>query len=268
MNNNTMKITILGSGTSTGVPQLGCTCRVCRSTDRRDKRMRQSALVEYQGKKILIDCGPDFRRQMLEAGCSKIDALLITHIHYDHIGGLEELRGEQFNIPIFARGDVIDGLKSRLAYCFGEQPYPGAPHLETHEVNDFDEFECCGIKVQPIPVMHVDAHFIDDDKEYDIKLPILGFKIGPLSYITDCKTIAPQQVERLKGIPLLIINALRTEEHMSHLSLSQALEIIERINPGRAILVHMSHDMGLHREVSQLLPPQVELAYDGMTLEV
>lgn len=254
MSNDRLEITILGSGTSTGVPQIGCMCEVCQSADPRDKRLRQSALVEYRGKRILIDCGPDFRQQILSTGNEHLDAILITHIHYDHIGGLEELRGF-CHMPIFARGDVIDALHKRLAYCFAEHPYPGVPHFNLVEINDHDAFDCAGIEVQPIPVMHY-------------KLPILGFRIGSLAYITDCKTISPEQVERLQGVPLLVINALRIEEHLSHMSLEQALQIIAQINPGRAVLIHMSHQIGLHDQVSKTLPQGVELAYDGMQLTV
>lgn len=254
MDNVNLSITILGSGTSTGVPQLGCNCPVCRSTDPRDKRLRQSALVRYCGKNILIDCGPDFRQQYLSVGCPKLDAILITHIHYDHIGGLEELRGFQ-DVPIFARGDVIDALQRRLAYCFAEHPYPGVPHFSLVEINDRDTFNCAGVTVEPIPVMHY-------------KLPILGFRMGPLAYITDCKTIDPAQVERLHGVPLLVINALRIEEHLSHLSLTQALRLIEQINPGRAVLIHMSHQIGFHAQVETILPDGVVLAYDGLEINV
>lgn len=252
MRDNRLKMTILGSGTSTGVPQIGCHCEVCCSSDPHDKRMRQSALVEWHGKRILIDCGPDFRQQILRTGNAHLDALLITHIHYDHIGGLEELRGFS-DCHVYARGDVIEALKRRLAYCFTEHPYPGVPHYKLIEINDHDSFDCAGIMVSPIPVLHY-------------KLHILGFKIGDLAYITDCKTIAPEQIEQLRGVKVLVINALRFKEHISHLSLSQALEIIKQINPGRVVLIHMSHDIGLHAETSKLLPQGVELAYDGMKI--
>lgn len=252
MEDNCLKIRILGSGTSTGVPQIGCQCEVCCSSDPRDKRLRQSALVEWCGKRILIDCGPDFRQQILSTGDAHLDALLITHIHYDHIGGLEELRGFS-NFPIYARHDVIEAIHNRLAYCFAEHPYPGVPHYNFVEINDTDAFACAGITVEPIPVYHY-------------KLPILGFKIGDLAYITDCKMISQEQIERLRGVPLLVLNALRFEEHISHLSLSQALKIIQEIKPGRAVLIHMSHGIGLHADTSRLLPQGVELAYDGMSI--
>lgn len=254
MNNDTLSITILGSGTSTGVPQIGCQCQVCRSTHPWDHRLRQSAIVEFKGKRILIDCGPDFRQQILSTGNAHLDALLITHIHYDHIGGLEELRGYD-RLPIFARGDVVQALRQRLSYCFAEHPYPGVPHFNLVEINDHDSFDCAGITVEPIPVLHY-------------RLPILGFKMGPLAYITDCKTIGSEQIEKLKGVPLLVINALRIEEHLSHLSLGQALEIIGQVKPCRAVLIHMSHDIGLHTQVSKTLPHGVELAHDGMKITV
>ena len=159
------------------------------------------------------------------------------------------------NLPIFARGDVIKALHERLAYCFAVSPYPGVPHLNLVEIGDTHPFDCAGIKVEPIPVMHY-------------RLPILGFRMGPLAYITDCKTIADEQILKLHGVPLLVINALRIKEHLSHLSLDQALDIIGRVSPGRAVLVHMSHDIGLHEHVSKMLPPNVELAYDGMMVMV
>lgn len=254
MTGDSLSIKILGSGTSTGVPQIGCQCEVCQSTDPRDKRLRQSALVSYRGKNILIDCGPDFREQMLSSGSPHLDALLITHIHYDHVAGLEDLRGFS-DLPIYARGDVIAALHQRLAYCFAEHPYPGVPQFKIVEIDDSTPFNCDGIMIEPIPVMHY-------------RLPILGFRIGPLAYITDCKSIDEEQLARLHGVPLLVLNALRIEEHQSHISLSQALAIIEKVQPGRVVLVHMSHGIGLHAEVSKTLPPNVELAYDGMVVNV
>ena len=252
-----LEIEFLGTGTSTGVPQINCHCEVCSSTDPRDNRLRTSAIVRYKGKKLLIDCGPDFRTQMLRASDSDIDALLVTHIHYDHLGDIDDLRayckgGHRF--PVYARRDVLDDIRRRMPYCFQEHLYPGVPTFNLHEVGE-EPFVAEGISVQPIPVWHY-------------KMRINGYRIGPLAYITDCKTIEPEQVEKLRGVPLLVINALRIEPHMSHMSLSEALAVIDRIKPGRALLTHMSHGIGLHAQVSRMLPAGVQLAHDRLIVQV
>lgn len=248
-----LEIEFLGTGTSTGVPQLRCNCSVCSSEDKRDKRLRCSAIVRYRGKSILIDCGPDFRAQMLRASSSELDALLITHIHYDHVGGIDDLRAYCINgrFPVYARQDVIDNLRRQMPYCFAEHPYPGSPLLDFKVIRDDSPFSIDDIVVEPIPVMHY-------------KLPILGFHIGPLAYITDCKSISAEQINRLHGIPLLVVNSLRIEPHLSHMHLAATLDVISRISPQRAYLTHMSHGIGLHAVTSSLLPDNVHLAYDGM----
>lgn len=252
-----LEIEFLGTGTSTGVPQLLCGCDVCRSQDAHDKRLRCSAIVRYCGKNILIDCGPDFRSQMLRASDKSLDALIITHIHYDHVGGIDDLRaycaGREF--PVFAQADVIDGLRQRLPYCFAEHPYPGVPRLSFSEIKANVPFSIGDVEITPIPVMHY-------------KLPILGFRIGPLAYITDAKTIDTEQLGTLKGIPLLVINSLRIEPHMSHYCLRETLDVIDQIKPQRALLTHMSHEMGLHAQVNRILPPGVELAHDTLTVSI
>ncbi len=239
------------------MPQLLCGCDVCRSQDTHDKRLRCSAIVRYCGKNILIDCGPDFRSQMLRASDKSLDALIITHIHYDHVGGIDDLRaycaGREF--PVYAQADVIDGLRQRLPYCFAEHPYPGVPRLTFSEIKANVPFSIGDVEITPIPVMHY-------------KLPILGFRIGPLAYITDAKTIDTEQLGTLKGIPLLVINSLRIEPHMSHYCLRETLDVIDQIKPQRAILTHMSHEMGLHAQVNLILPPGVELAHDTLTVSI
>ncbi len=253
-----MEIRLLGTGTSTGVPLLRCKCPVCHSNDSRDKRLRQSAIVHHNGKTILIDCGPDFRTQMLRSGETDIDALLITHIHYDHVGGLDDLRPFAFGqtpLPIYGPADVLEALKRhQLRYCFGENAYPGAPRFELHAVEDGKLFDCQGIEVMPIEVMH--------------NIPILGYRIGDMAYITDCKSISDLEIEKLHGVPLLIINALRIKPHPTHMSLDESLNVISRIEPRQAVLIHMSHDIGFHADVASRLPSNVTLGHDNLSLTI
>jgi phosphoribosyl 1,2-cyclic phosphate phosphodiesterase len=227
------------------------------SDDPRDKRLRTSAIVRYQGARILIDCGPDFRTQMLRASDDNLDAVLLTHIHFDHVAGLDDLRAYCFErpMPLYARADVVMNLHKRIPYCFAENPYPGVPQFDVHVIDDDTPFLVEGVRVEPIPVMHY-------------KLPILGFRIGPLAYITDAKTIDDEVVDSLKGIPLLVINSLRVGEHMSHMCLDETLAIVERVKPARTLLIHMSDRMGLHADSPRLLPQGVELAYDGLIVKV
>ena len=255
--NNSLEIEFLGTGTSTGVPAIKCDCPVCQSTDSRDNRLRTSVIVRYKGRNILIDCGPDFRTQILRASSDQLDALLLTHIHYDHVGGLDDLRSYCYggNFPIYARQDVIDHLHQRLPYCFGDNPYPGVPHLDITPVVENVPFEYDGITIEPLPIMHY-------------RLKILGYRIGPLAYITDAKEIEESVIERLHGVPLLVINALRFEPHISHMCLSESLEVIKRINPGQAYLIHMSDKIGFHAETDAMLPEGVHLAYDGLIVRV
>ena len=257
MNPATLEIEFLGTGTSTGVPMIRCLCPVCMSADPRDKRLRTSAIVRYQGARLLIDCGPDFRTQMLRASDNNLDAVLLTHIHYDHVAGLDDLRVYCFErpFPLYARADVLDNLHKRIPYCFSENAYPGVAQFEEHVIGD-EPFLVEGVRVEPIPVCHY-------------KLAICGFRIGPLAYITDAKTIADETIERLKNLPLLVINSLRTSGvHLSHMCLDETLDVIRRINPGHTYLIHMSDRMGLHADSPKLLPEGVELAYDGLIVKV
>lgn len=250
-----MQITFLGTGTSTGIPQIGCTCPVCTSANPKDNRLRTSAVVSVNGKNILIDCGPDFRQQVLRAGIGRIDAVLITHIHYDHTGGIDDLRpfGGKHTLPIYLEPSVAEGIRTRLPYCFGDHLYPGVPNIRLQEIG-IEPFTIENIEVTPIRVMHY-------------KLPILGYRIGGLVYITDALTIPDEEYAKMKQVDVLVINALRKQPHLSHQTLDEALRVIERVQPREAYLVHMSHHMGLTAEVEKELPPHVHFAYDGLVVE-
>jgi len=249
-------VEILGSGTSKGVPEPGCQCDVCQSSDPLDHRLRTSALIRTHGLTLLIDASPDFRTQALRSELHDIDATLITHQHYDHVGGIDDLRPYCSNkkMPIYATPQVCDDLRRRLDYCFREVHYPGVPGFEMHEVGD-SPFYLQGLKIIPINVMHA-------------KLPIVGYRIGNFAYITDAKTIPEEEYEKLQGVEVLVLNALRYTQHFSHLTVDEALEVIEKIKPVKAYLTHICHDMGKHAEVSARLPKGVELAYDGLQFTV
>lgn len=251
-----MKLIFLGTGTSTGVPQLMCDCATCRSADSHDKRLRASALVKIDGLNLLIDCGPDFRTQMLAYGDNcNLDALLITHSHYDHVGGVDDLRPycTPDGFPLYCKADVAKDLRDRVPYCFAEHPYPGVPHYAIHEIDSEKPFFIKGVEITPLPVNHY-------------KSEILGFRIGKLAYITDAKRISEQTVRKVAGIDTLVINALRHEPHISHFSLSDALAFIAEVSPRVAYLTHLSHQMGRHADVVPTLPENVKIAYDGMKI--
>jgi phosphoribosyl 1,2-cyclic phosphate phosphodiesterase len=253
-----IKVTFLGTGTSQGVPVIGCDCVVCRSLDFRDKRLRSSVHVQVGDLSLVIDTGPDFRQQMLRANIRRLDAVLFTHEHKDHTAGLDDVRPfnfkQQRDMPLYARQHVIEQLKREFAYAFAEHKYPGVPQLKVHVI-DNQPFTIEGVEIIPIEVMHY-------------KLPVLGYRIGDFAYITDANHIAPEEKEKLKGLDVLVLNALRRKEHISHFTLEQALAIIEELKPQRAYLIHISHQMGLHREVEAELPPNVRLAYDGLCLSI
>ena len=249
-----MKIRFLGTGTSTGNPEIGCRCEVCTSTDKRDIRFRASALIETEGKRILIDCGPDFRMQMLKTletdYFTHLDGVLVTHEHYDHVGGLDDLRAFSHKeaITIYAEDFVAEAIHTRMPYVFQKHKYPGIPKLKLHVIEN-KPFSVSGIEIIPVRLMHAE-------------LPIFGFRIGKMAYLTDLKTIPEEEYEKLQNLDVLVINALRREEHISHQNLEQALEQIERIHPHRAYLIHVSHRFGLHAVMEKALPENVFIASD------
>ena len=254
-----MKITILGSGTSTGVPEVGCTCPVCTSKDIRDSRLRTSVWVCEDDTRILLDCGPDFRQQMLRLhDFHRIDGVLITHEHYDHVGGLDDLRpfcrfGE---IPLYAEAYTAKDLRQRLPYCLVEHIYPGVPRIYLKEVKPGYPFFIGKIEVLPFRVMHG-------------KLPILGYRIGgKLGYITDMLIMPDESYKCLRGIDVLIMNALLILPHPTHQCISEAIKAAERIGARETYLVHMSHHVGLHAEIEHMLPSNIHFAYDGLNLEI
>ena len=257
-NNNTLKVIFLGTGTSQGVPVIGSTHPVCLSDDPRDRRLRVSILIEYQGKNIVIDCGPDFRQQMLNCKCKKIDAIIFTHEHADHTMGLDDIRPFSFkqgHVNLFAHPRVVKALSQRFDYIFEtENKYPGAPNINTHFIEN-KTFNVGGIDILPVEGLHY-------------KLPVFGFRIDNFCYLTDMKTISDTEKQKLKNLDVLVINALRQEDHISHFNLEQALAIIEELKPKQAYITHISHLMGFHNEVEASLPPNVNLAYDNLQIEI
>ena len=247
-----MKITFLGTGTSSGVPYLGCDCVVCRSQNPKDNRLRASVLLEVDGKHFLIDCGPDFRQQALRAGIKKIDAVLLTHEHVDHMMGLDDLRvfGETH---LYADKNTCEAIQRVFSYCFNSK-YHGIPQFVLHEIKN-EPFVISDVEFIPIEVMHY-------------QLPIHCYRVGDFAYITDFKTIKEEEKMKLKGVNTLVVNALRFKDHFSHATVNEALVLINEIAPKRAYLTHVSHEIGFHDEVNEKLPENVFLAYDGLELQV
>lgn len=249
-------VTILGSGTSKGVPEVGCECRICRSTDPHDKRLRASALIRTHGMNILVDPGPDFRQQALNNHIYDIDAVLITHSHYDHVGGIDDLRPfcAHGDLPMYVRKDVDADLRRRLDYCFKEHPYPGVPRFDLRVIDNYP-FYINGLKILPVEVMHGPK-------------PIYGYRIGPFAYVTDAKQIDENEKDKLLGLEVLVLNALRDREHFAHFSIPEALALIEELKPRKAYLTHFNHEAGLHQELLERLPKNVYPAYDGLTIDI
>ena len=251
-----MKVNFLGTGTSQGVPVIGCECVVCKSLDFRDKRFRASIHVEDHGVSLVVDTGPDFRMQMLRAGIKRLDAVLFTHEHKDHTAGLDDIRPfnfiQQIDMPVFARHNVLDQIRREYSYVFSSKKYPGVPQIESIEITEVP-FHIRGVTVIPIPVLHY-------------KLPVLGFRFGDFSYITDANYIPEESMKLMEGTEVLVLNALQNDPHISHFTLKEAIEVAKKIGAKQTFFTHMSHRLGLHAKIDEELPQGMALAYDGLEL--
>lgn len=253
-----MIVRFLGTGTSSGVPLIGCQCAVCTSTDTHDKRLRSSVLIETQGKTFIIDCGPDFRQQMLREDVRQLDAILMTHSHKDHTGGLDDIRAYNFilkrDMHVYLDTYTEQTIRTHYDYIFAKDPYPGIPRVQLHNIGNAP-FMVEGIEVTPIQVYH---H----------KMPVFGFRIGDFTYITDANRIDEEEKEKVKGSKVLVLNALRREAHISHFTLSEALALVNELKPARTYFTHISHQLGKYADVSKELPENVYLAFDGLKVEL
>ena len=251
------KLVFLGTGTSQGVPMIGCGCEVCRSTDPRDKRLRASVYVEYEGQKILVDAGPDFRQQMLREGISGVDAILLTHNHKDHTGGLDDIRAfnyvEKKATQIYCEKYVEDSLRMEYSYAFAENRYPGAPEWDIHIIDD-RPFCINGVEIVPIRGKH-------------FRLPVLGFRFGNIAYCTDMNHIPDEEFEKLRGLDHFVINCVRRGRHISHFSLEGAVEVAGRVGARHTWLTHLSHQLPVYKELLSELPDMIQPSYDGLRIE-
>ncbi len=255
-----LKVTLLGTGTSQGVPVIGCGCKACSSSDPRDQRLRSSILVEWNTIRIVVDCGPDFRQQMLLNKVNSIDAILLTHGHKDHLGGLDDVRAYNYilkrPVDVYAEKKVQKMIKTEYAYAFEKEPYPGVPEIVLHDLIN-KPFYVAGLRVIPVRATHFnDRHFV------------FGFRFNDFTYLTDAVKISSAEKEKIKGSKVVVINALRKEKHYSHFNLEEALSLMEELQPEQGYLTHISHQMGRYAEVSKLLPANVKLAYDGLSIAI
>lgn len=254
-----MEITFLGTGTSTGVPFIGCSCPVCKSTDKKDKRLRTSIWLHDETTNVVIDSGPDFRYQMLRAKVPRLDALVYTHGHKDHVAGLDDVRAFNFwqkeSIPLYINDQTEEVLRREFVYAFNNLSYPGIPRLELFSIEGAKGFQIKNFTFLPIKVMH-------------FKLEVYAYRIGNFVYITDANFIAPEEMEKIKGCKILVISALRKEKHISHFNLEEAIEVARISGAETTYLTHISHQMGLTAKVEAELPPGVHLAYDGLSIKI
>lgn len=253
-----VKVTFLGTGTSQGVPLIGCDCVVCTSPNAMDRRLRTSVMVESAQTRIVIDSGPDFRQQLLREKIKRLDAVVFTHEHKDHIAGLDEVRAFNFinkmRMPVFATPRVQTALKREFAYIFADEKYPGIPEVDLYEIGD-EVFQVGDLVIEPLNVLHY-------------RLPVKGFRIGGFVYITDANFIPDEEKKKIMGAEVLVINALRREHHLSHFTFSEAIEMVAELQPKKAYFTHISHQLGLHDQVNTELPANIELAFDGLQLIV
>jgi phosphoribosyl 1,2-cyclic phosphate phosphodiesterase len=258
VSSTSLKITFLGSGTSSGVPMIACECAVCTSTDKKDKRLRSSILVESAQTRFVIDTTPDFRYQMLRENVRRLDAVLFTHPHKDHIAGLDDVRAYNYiqeqSMQVYANQMTIDALMREFAYAFADKKYPGVPNIELNTI-DLERFSIGDIEIIPIEVWHM-------------KMPVFGFRFGDFTYITDANRIEEDEKEKIRGSKVLVVNALRKERHISHYNLDEAIELVHELKVPTAYFTHISHQLGRHEEIEKRLPDGIHLGYDGLVIEV
>lgn len=253
-----MKLTFLGTGTSQGIPLIGCQCAICLSNDSKDKRLRTSVMIQSETTTVVIDSGPDFRQQMLREDVRKLDGLVFTHSHKDHLAGMDDIRAFNYiqnkDMDIYANKETQNMIRNDFAYIFHNKTYPGIPQVQMHLIDKNNAFTIDDITIQPIEVVHY-------------KMKVLGFRVNNLTYITDANFIAEEEKEKIKGSDILILNALRREKHISHFTLEEAIEISQELKPKQTYFTHISHQLGLHKEVEKELPDGINLAYDMLSIE-